>query len=181
MDYQKLSKELSYALRHAPHEYELELDEQGWVPIKQLLMALHEQRKWRGVTEEDLHTMITLSEKKRHEINQGKIRALYGHSVPQKVQKEEKEPPAYLFHGTPQRFLNSILASGLVPKGRQYVHLSEDVQTAQQVGKRRDDHPVLLRIDARQAWQDGVKFYHGNELVWLADHVQKEYISVYQK
>lgn len=108
MDYQKLSKELSYALRHAPHEYELELDEQGWVPIKQLLLSLHEQRKWRAVTEEDLHTMIALSEKKRHEINQGKIRALYGHSVPQKIHKEEKEPPAYLFHGTPQRFLDSI-------------------------------------------------------------------------
>lgn len=26
MDYQKLSKEVSYALRHAPWEYELEFD-----------------------------------------------------------------------------------------------------------------------------------------------------------
>lgn len=31
MDYAKLSREVSYALRHAPWEYELELDEQGWV------------------------------------------------------------------------------------------------------------------------------------------------------
>ena len=33
MDYIKLSKEVSYALRHAPWEYELELDENGFVPI----------------------------------------------------------------------------------------------------------------------------------------------------
>ena len=37
MDFVKLSKEVSYALRHAPWEYELELDENGFVPIEQLL------------------------------------------------------------------------------------------------------------------------------------------------
>ena len=39
-----ISKEISYALRHAPWEYELELDEQGFVPIEQLLQALNEGR-----------------------------------------------------------------------------------------------------------------------------------------
>ena len=34
MDYTKLSKEISYALRHAPWEYELELDEEGFVQRK---------------------------------------------------------------------------------------------------------------------------------------------------
>ena len=34
MNYEKLSKEVSYALRHAPWEYELEMDEEGWVVIK---------------------------------------------------------------------------------------------------------------------------------------------------
>ena len=62
MDYMKLSKELSYALRHAPWEYELELDEQGWVDISQLLVALHESPGC--VTEDDLEHMIAVSEKK---------------------------------------------------------------------------------------------------------------------
>lgn len=42
MNYIELSKEISYALRHAPWEYELELDEEGFVPISQLLDALNE-------------------------------------------------------------------------------------------------------------------------------------------
>lgn len=29
----RLSKEVSYALRHAPWEYELEIDDQGWVSV----------------------------------------------------------------------------------------------------------------------------------------------------
>ncbi len=42
MDYDKLSKEVSYALRHAPWEYELELDENGFVLIEQLLNSLND-------------------------------------------------------------------------------------------------------------------------------------------
>ncbi|MGO0062546.1 RNA 2'-phosphotransferase [Brevibacillus fluminis] len=178
MDYQKVSKELSYALRHAPQEYGLELDEQGWVAVEHVLGALRKQPKWRTLTEADLHTMIARSEKKRHEIRDGKIRALYGHSAPQKITKEAKQPPEFLYHGTPRHFVPSILKSGLLPKGRQYVHLSDEIGTAQQVGERRDEQPVILRIDAWKAWRDGVLFYHGNEMVWLADRVEPQYIAI---
>ncbi|MFT9820037.1 hypothetical protein [Lysinibacillus sp. NPDC056185] len=40
MDFSKLSKEFSYALRYAPWVYEFELDSQGWVDLEQLLSAL---------------------------------------------------------------------------------------------------------------------------------------------
>lgn len=59
-----LSKEVSYALRHAPWEYELELDENGWVSVEQLLHALHQSIEWRDVKIEDLKIMIEKSEKK---------------------------------------------------------------------------------------------------------------------
>ena len=84
-----LSKEISYALRHAPWEYELELDEQGFVPMVQLLHALNESGTYeREVTQADLEQIIANSEKKRHEIVTDKIRALYGHTVPQIIKKE---------------------------------------------------------------------------------------------
>lgn len=87
MEYIKLSKEISYALRHAPWEYELELNDSGWVEINQILEALNRKEEWPHLTEQDLHTMLEVSDKKRHEIQDGKIRALYGHSVPQKIMK----------------------------------------------------------------------------------------------
>ena len=37
MDLTDLSREVSYALRHAPWEYELEPDAEGFVPVGQLL------------------------------------------------------------------------------------------------------------------------------------------------
>ena len=178
MDYCKLSKEVSYALRHAPWEYELELDENGWVDIEQLLMSLRENNQWSSLKEEDLYNMIESSEKKRHEILLGRIRSLYGHSLPQRIVKEEKEPPIILYHGTARRFLVSIKEDGILPKGRQYVHLSIDIDTASQVGKRRDNEPIILEINTKKAWDEGVKFYLGNDKVWLADNIPSEYIKV---
>lgn len=172
----ELSKEISYALRHAPWKYELEMDEEGWVPVEQLLDALHKDERWKDVSENDLALMIEKSEKKRHEIFNGKIKAHYGHSIPMRIIKEEKVPPEVLYHGTARRFLDSIRENGLLPKERQYVHLSQDVETAYSVGMRHDMKPCILKIDANQASKDGIRFYYGNEKVWLADKIPSKYI-----
>ncbi len=177
MEYIRLSKEISYALRHAPWEYELEMDGEGWVSVGQLLDALHRTDKWRNICEADLTEMIEKSEKKRHELADGKIRAFYGHSIPMKILKEEKMPPDFLYHGTARRFLESIRENGLLPQRRQYVHLSQDIETAEKVGSRHDNKPCILIIDAKKAWNEGIKFYLGNEKVWLADTIPSRYIK----
>ena len=180
MDYTKLSKEISYALRHAPWEYELELDDEGFVPVEQLLHALNEGGDYKEtITEEDILHIIETSEKKRHELRDGKIRALYGHTVPSLIKKEPVVPPDILYHGTSHKAYGIIMDSGLKPMSRQYVHLSTDTDTAIRVGKRRDKDPVILVIDAKKGCADGVIFYaSGYEKVILADFVPAEYIKV---
>ncbi|WP_027399775.1 RNA 2'-phosphotransferase [Anaerovorax odorimutans] len=177
MRYLELSKEVSYALRHAPSEYGLVLDEYGWVSVQQLLKALNKNEKWALLKVDDLFKMIDASDKKRHEIVDNKIRALYGHSVSSKIRKESNEPPEYLYHGTARRFIDSIKEKGLLSQERQYVHLSLDKETALQVGKRRDKNPVILTIKATLAWQNGVSFYKGDDKIWLADSIKSEYIE----
>lgn len=176
MDNLKLSKEVSYALRHAPWEYELELNSEGWVEIAQLLSALRQNEQWESLREIDLVTMIEKSDKKRHVIVDGKIKALYGHSVPERINKSAEMPPSVVYHGTAKRFLEEIMKTGLHPMGRQYVHLSADKETAITVGKRKDSSPVLLSIDSQKAWNDGIRFYKGNNTIWLSDLVPSEYI-----
>jgi putative RNA 2'-phosphotransferase len=178
MDYIRLSKAMSYALRHAPWEYELELDEYGWINIEQLLYSFHEEKKWSELDIKDIIFVVENCDKKRFEIDGKRIRALYGHSIPQKIIKEALQPPEILYHGTPRRFLSMIKENGLIPKGRQYVHLAVDTDIALQVGKRRDDHPALLIINTRNAWNGGIMFYKGNEKVWLADFIDPKYIEI---
>ncbi len=176
--YVKLSKEISYALRHAPQEYGLTIDKNGWVEIGQLLDALRCDKKWNGLNAEDCENMIRKSDKRRHEIRNGKIRALYGHSLRRKMVKDPLQPPDVLYHGTSMKFLKSIMKTGLIPKRRQYVHLSIDIGTAMQVGRRRDKDCVVLRIDAKKAYNDDIRFYQGSGEVWLADSIKPEYITV---
>ena len=55
--------------------------------------------------------------------------------------------------------------------------MSQDIETAEDVGKRHDDKPCILIIDAKRAWNEGIKFYLGNEKVWLADTVPSQFIE----
>ena len=175
----QLSKAISHALRHAPWVYELELDKDGWVNIDDLLDGLADQRRqWEQVSENDLQRIIDQSDKQRFEISEGLIRALYGHSVPNKLLKTPAVPPDTLFHGTPDRTVQTIRTEGLKPMSRQYVHLSIDQATAMEVARRKGGKSVILRISATQAHQNGVQFYQGNDKVWLADLVPPEYIIV---
>lgn len=54
MNYDKLSKEVAYALRHSPGKYELELDANGWVSVDQLLESLRKSDKWSRIEIDDL-------------------------------------------------------------------------------------------------------------------------------
>lgn len=93
-----LSKTVARALRHAPAEYGLDPDEEGWVPLGALLDGLRRTRRWSGVTGEDIAAMIEHSDKRRYEVRDGSIRALYGHSLPGRLAKEEDVPPDTLVH-----------------------------------------------------------------------------------
>jgi putative RNA 2'-phosphotransferase len=178
MDDLKLSRVISHALRHEPWLYELELDEGGWVSIESLLEALRPlEPSWGLLGEFDIEQMIARSAKTRHEIRDGRIRAVYGHSMPQKLLREVAEPPEFLFHGTALAAAETILQDGLKPMGRQFVHLSRDPQTAEQVARRKSGVPVVLRVAAKDGFADGLLFYRGDDVVWLADGIPPRFIT----
>ncbi|WP_425447704.1 RNA 2'-phosphotransferase [Dethiothermospora halolimnae] len=76
-----------------------------------------------------------------------------------KIQKQIVESPKYLYHGTAKRFIRSIKNNRLLPQDRQYVHLSEDKDTAFQVGRRRDKTAVILIVKFRLAWKMTLPYY----------------------
>src|SRR5689334_8916997 len=120
----QLSKLLSLILRHQPERHGLALDDEGFVSLEALLAAVRRERRWSSVSEADLREVVATSDKQRFEIDGERIRARYGHSVPQKLTYAEIEPPEILYHGTAPRALPAIRAEGLQSMRRQYVHLS---------------------------------------------------------
>lgn len=176
-EFLRLSKTISYALRHHPEEYGLTFDNEGYVPIHDLLHALSQKSsRWKNLQESHIVDMIKQSEKQRFEIRDGKIRALYGHSTPAKMEHEEAVPPAILYHGTTPQAIQAIRFSGLKSMKRQFVHLSTDGETARQVALRRTNRPIILQIAAFEAYQYGIKFYVGNDKIWLSEPIPPKYI-----
>ncbi|MBS1914591.1 MAG: RNA 2'-phosphotransferase [Bacteroidetes bacterium] len=178
MDFTRLSKRIAYILRHAPWEYELELDEEGWTSLDLLIDGLRTERHLRDVTAADIQEMQMNAAKQRFEIREGRIRAYYGHSLPGRIVKRRAEPPPVLYHGTVDRFLPAIQADGLKPMSRQYVHLSRDTEMADIVARRRGDATVILRIRAADAARAGTAFYEEENGVWLAEAIAPEWIVV---
>lgn len=177
MDYTRLSKQIAYILRHAPWEYELELDEEGWVPLEQLLEGLRTEEGLAKVSAEHVEEMIRTASKTRYELRDGNIRAYYGHSVPGKIVKQRTEPPAILYHGTVEKFVPLIRESGLRPMSRQYVHLSADTDTARIVARRRGSGIVLLSVRAAEAFASGIPFYREDNGIWLSEPIPPNWIE----
>jgi len=178
-DLTALSRTLSHALRHEPWLYELELDAEGWTPVEALLAALRgERHDWADLTTDDFAQVIATSSKRRFDLAGDRIRALYGHSVPGKLERTASTPPERLYHGTSPTALDAIRHAGLQPMRRQYVHLSHNPADAIEVGRRKHREPVILRVNAADAAKSGVAFYAGNDKVWLADRVPWQFIAL---
>ena len=67
----------------------------------------------------------------------------------------------------------------MVTKSRLYVHLSDDKETAFDVGKRHGD-PVVYRVHSGEMYRRGYEFRRSKNGVWLTDNVPVEFIEVYR-
>lgn len=172
----EFSKFLALVLRHKPEAAGLELDKNGWADTDKLIAGF--RKTGRQLDEAQLERIVALNNKKRYEFSEDKkkIRARQGHSVDVDVELEEAIPPDVLYHGTARKNLQAITAEGLKPMGRKYVHLSADIETALNVGKRHGD-PVVLEIDAKCMKEVGQKFWLSRNGVWLCQEVSPYRLS----
>lgn len=173
--YTETSKYISLILRHKPEVAGITLDEHGWADVDELCNHLMSRDPL--FIKQCLYEIVETDNKQRYSFNEDKtlIRANQGHSIPVDVELEEADPPYHLFHGTGEKYCDSIDTNGLIPKSRLYVHLSEDLSTAEEVGKRHGT-PVIYMISAWRMILDGYKFYRSKNGVWLTKEVPVKYL-----
>jgi len=174
----KVSKLMSLVLRHKPETIGISLDENGWVDINEFINGIR-NNGFPDFNDIYLFYIVENNDKKRFKISDNglRIRASQGHSIDIELNLVEKIPPIILYHGTADRFLDSIKNNGLISMNRQYVHLSYDKDTAINVGKRHGN-PVILIIKSLEMYKEGYKFYLSDNNVWLTKKVPKEFIDV---
>ena len=171
----RISKYLSLHLRHQPEQLGLTLETGGWVNVG-LLLAACEQNGFE-LTRAELEEVVVRNDKQRFSFDDTgtRLRANHGHSVEVDLQLEEAVPPPLLYHGTPERSLDSILRTGLKKMQRQHVHLSTTLDEARKVGARRG-RPVIVLVDAAAMHADGFQFFRSASGIWLTDEVPAKYL-----
>lgn len=176
MNQKETSKFISLILRHKPDVIGITLDEHGWANVDELIAGVS---KTHPINMAILEQIVAEDEKQRYSFNEDKtlIRANQGHSIPVNVELEEKEPPEILFHGTGEKYVDSINKSGLIPKSRLYVHLSSNEETAYKVGTRHGKS-VIYKVRSKEMYQDGYKFFCSVNGVWLTKAVPVRYIEI---
>lgn len=178
-NYLRLGQKLAYLLRH---DQNYKFSEDGW----RLTSDLTDNHDF---TLEELMFIVANDNKQRFEwsdtLTYSYIRAVQGHSVNVDLHYPAVEPPQFLYHGTSEKYLNSILTEGLKKMKRLHVHLSEDPITAFKCGARRKrkrgiSDAVVLRIKAKEMWIDtDAKFYKSKNGVWLTEKVPVKYLEIY--
>ena len=169
-------KFIAYILRHNPSAAGIELDAHGWADVNALIEGVC--KTGRSLDRQTLDKIVETDNKHRFDFNgdRTKIRANQGHSFEVDVQMEELAPPDILYHGTAEKYVESIRAHGIDRKNRNYVHLSKDVQTAIKVGSRHGK-AVVLKIDAKRMHGDGYVFLLSANGVWQTEHVPYGYVT----
>lgn len=162
-------------LRHKPGVIGITLDEHGWANVSELVEGVN---KVHPLDMETLEEIVRTNEKQRFSFNEDKtkIRANQGHTIPVDVELDEKDPPEVLYHGTGEKYVESIDCTGLVPRQRLYVHLSTDKEMAAKVGQRHGK-PVVYRVNSGQMAKEGFTFYLSVNGVWLTKAVPVQYLE----
>lgn len=171
----KISKYLSYILRHQPHSIGLKLDPNGWASIEELIAKTTDFE----LTLPVIAYVVETNDKQRFSLNEEmtKIRANQGHSLNIDLALTAQRPPDVLYHGTAQRFSENIQQQGLTKQQRHHVHLSQSREVAKSVGSRHGK-PVIFALNTKAMVEDNIAFYRSENNVWLVDNVPAQYLTL---
>ena len=160
------SKRLAYLLRHSALT-----DSHGWIRTEVLIQQ-------QNFTPQELKHIVYEDHKGRFEFSEDGllVRALYGHSTNVDLGLIPTVPPTTLYHGTADKYLDCIIQEGIKSRKRDYVHLSETIDVAKQVGARHGNS-IVLSIDTKSMIEDGWKFYKAKRSVWLVKYIPPQFIK----
>ncbi|HID73772.1 MAG TPA: RNA 2'-phosphotransferase, partial [Thermoplasmata archaeon] len=101
-------------LRHFPEKFDVELDEHGWADVDRLVEAIREQRvalHW--LKPHHLQAIVDTDPKGRYQIEEGRIRATYGHTIDVHLDHPTDTVPERLYYPTTAAEVEFLFENGL--------------------------------------------------------------------
>ncbi len=174
----KLGKTTAGILRHFPDKYGLDMDDRGWVELEHYVKSLrNRQKRFHWLRKYHVEALVSTDPKDRYQLEDGYIRATYGHSVEVDLDLPTEDIPETLYLPTTEKEADLLLESGVKPSDRAYVHLSGTYESAVEAGAVRSENPVILKVDAEQALDEGETIMRAGKEVYISKEIAPEYLS----
>ena len=166
---EKLSKLLVYVLGRRPDEFGLVLDSDGFVNIKSLLQALHEESGWRHIRNVHLNEVIQTLSMPSIQIEGNRICALDRSLLPQPIPLDL--PPKLLYFAVRKRAYPIVMEKGLNAISPSYLILSSAKTMAMRIGRRLDRDPILLTVHVGDSIKQGALYQQYGQQLFLTERL----------
>ena len=175
-----LARRLALVLRHAPEKFDLEMDINGWIDLKDIIRQFKgsNKRRYHWLRPHHFRAISETDPKGRYEVRGNMIRATYGHTVEIELDLPTENIPESLFFPCNPDEAENLLEVGLRPSGRSHVHLSATIRSAAEAGHVHHNLPTLLEVDTARMVASGDTIWHAGVTVYLADEVSAEYLTL---
>ena len=170
---------LAGILRHFPEKFDLDMDLNGWVDIRDAAEEIRRRKRnlhWLRV--HHLKSIAATDPKGRYQVEGNRIRATYGHSVDVELDHPTDSVPPSLFYPSTQEEVDILLENGITPTDRRYVHLSKTYQDAYNAGVYRTEDPQILEVDSAAALLADVYIGQAGPTVFVTRGVPPDFIEV---
>jgi putative RNA 2'-phosphotransferase len=174
-----LARRLALVLRHAPEKFDLEMDINGWIDVKEIIRQFKKQggKRFHWLRPHHFAAISETDPKGRYEIRGNTIRATYGHTVEIELDLPTDNIPDSLFYPCNPAEAENIMEVGISPSGRAHVHLSASIRSAAEAGHVHFPLPTILEVDTAQMNAAGETIWHAGVTVYLVDSVPPQYIT----
>jgi putative RNA 2'-phosphotransferase len=174
---ESLARLINYILCRRPDEFGLVLDENGRLPVKELLWALTQEEGWGYVRRSHLEEVVNLVSPGAFELDQTHIRALQ--PGPANLRSREAAwPPPLLYRAITAKSHEVVAERGLQPQAGGELVLAANPEMARRLGQRRDPQAVMVVIQAQNAAKKGLEFFPYGEGLYLRGAIGPEYLQL---
>lgn len=177
-----LGRTMAGVLRHFPERYGLDMDEHGFVDLRDFITALQiRNKKFRFLKPHHILGVIETDAKGRYEFREGRIRATYAHSFEVDLDLPQDNIPTILYFPTTEEETQILLEIGLKPSDRKMVHLSHSYEDAMEAGRVRTDDPIILEVNTEKAIDQGVVIMKAGKTVYVTKETPPDCLSTAKK
>lgn len=174
-----MARKLALVLRHAPEKFDLEMDINGWIDLRDIVKKFKDGRgRQHWLRPHHLTAISETDTKGRYEVRANMMRATYGHTVEIELDLPTNDIPDSLYYPSDPEEVDNLIDVGISPGNRSHVHLSASIRSAAEAGRVHHNSPAIIEVDTARMVASGETIWHAGVTVFLTDSVAGEYLSI---